>query len=312
MSKKTFQHFKEPALLYEILEEIKKRHPYGYEGLLKKIIDGISEYYNSIVNFQAQYDNTPKFLIGLSGGIDSALVTYLAVTAVGKENVFPLTMPVRDEEKESLLNAALIRAELGIELHNFPYVISIKNIVEQQIATINMLNCNFLTIETDINSQTIDDKIRIGNLASRTRINILYDFARKLNGRVLGTGNKIELMQGFAAKYGTPFSCDFNVLYELYKVDIYELARLLNIPQQIINAIPTTGYYSGQTHESELGATLEEQDAIIYLLFDKHVDPTDIEKEYKVNPKFINIIINRYKNSLHKRMLKQKYIKINY
>jgi NAD+ synthase len=221
-------------------------------------------------------------------------------------------MPAREDEIESLRNAELVRSNLGIDEQDFPFVIPIGNIIKEQLGTINSLGYGDITIETSLAAQSLDDKIRFGNFAARTRVAIIYDLARHLNGRVLGAGNKTEFVQGFAAKYGTPFSCDYNILYELYKLDVFELANLLNVPKKIIDSTPTTGYYQGQTHEAELGASLEEQDALAFLLFEKQVDAKSIIWKYGVNPDFVELMISRYERSLHKRMLQQDYVKIEY
>lgn len=100
---------------------------------------------------------------------------------------------------------------------------------------------------------------------------------RKLNAKVLGTGNRTEYVQGYAAKWGTPMAFDFGVLDELYKADVYRIAEVLQVPGKIVEQEPSTGYFPGQTHERELGATLKEQDAGAYLLFEKRMTPGEIE-----------------------------------
>jgi NAD+ synthase len=106
-------------------------------------------------------------------------------------------------------------------------------------------------------------------------------------------------------------SFDYGVLDDLYKIDVIELAKILNIPNTIINSQPSTGYYEGQTHENELGATLEEQDVLTYLLFDKKLNIKTIINKYKVNKGYLEIMVNKYKNSAHKRMLRQEHVTID-
>jgi NAD+ synthase len=311
-AEKRLSHFADPASVCQISDEIRGRHGKSYQALLNHLVGEISKYYLNLSEGENKGKHKPKFIIGLSGGIDSTVVTYLAARAVGPENVLPITMPAREDEIESLRNAELVRSNLGIDEQDFPFVIPIGNIIKEQLGTINSLGYGDITIETSLAAQSLDDKIRFGNFAARTRVAIIYDLARHLNGRVLGAGNKTEFVQGFAAKYGTPFSCDYNILYELYKLDVFELANLLNVPKKIIDSTPTTGYYQGQTHEAELGASLEEQDALAFLLFEKQVDAKSIIWKYGVNPDFVELMISRYERSLHKRMLQQDYVKIEY
>ena len=151
--------------------------------------------------------------------------------------------------------------------------------------------------------QTQEQKIRSGNFASRVRIAVLYDWLRSIRGRVLGTDNRTEHCQGYGTKFGTPMSYDFGVVNPLYKVDIYEIAGLLGLPQEILDAPPSTGFYEGQTHEGELGATMEEQDVIAYLLFEKWVSVRDLILHYGVDKEFAHTMLRRWEISGHKRIL---------
>ena len=94
----------------------------------------------------------------------------------------------------------------------------------------------------------------------------------------------------------------------LYKTDIYAIATVLNMPEQIIKSTPSTGYFPGQTHEKELGATWEEQDALAFLLFEKKRGGEEIVKEYKVKREFVKKMLQRYERSIEKRMLRQPHI----
>lgn len=97
--------------------------------------------------------------------------------------------------------------------------------------------------------------ITLGNIASRLRINLIYAIAKEKNALVLGTSNRTEFLQGYATKYGTPISCDFGILDDLYKTDILEIAAAIGVPKEILTRKPTTGFYPGQLHEVELSNT---------------------------------------------------------
>lgn len=305
--KKKIYHFSDTSKVYNVLNEMRSRHKGGYIPLLDSITSQIYSFYkkNGIAN-----KGKIKFIIGLSGGIDSSLVTCLAVKAVGVENVIPITMPARSTDTESVIKAAIAREKFGLNNSTINYVIPIEEIVLKEIETINNLNCDLVRINTDSESQDFTDKIRIGNFASRTRIAILYDLAKKINGRILGTGNKPEFVQGYAAKYGTPISYDYGVLDDLYKIDIIELAKITGVPDEIINSVPSTGYFPGQTHKQELDASIEEQDVIAYLLFEKKLTLSTVVTHYGVKEDFVQLTLERYKNSAHKRMLKQEHVTI--
>jgi NAD+ synthase len=312
--KKTYTHFPDRDSLFSVLDEMEHRLGFSYSALAHRMCQEIREYYERIPN--VSYDSTkevrPKLVLGLSGGVDSSVVAYLAASATGAEDVLPITMPAWDND-ECVRLSNLVRKELGINFFSsVQCVIPILGIVKQEIETINSLKWTGIHIDTASESQTDMDRMRIGNFASRARIAILYDIARKVNGKILGTGNRTEFVQGYAAKYGTPISFDFGVLDELYKVDIYALARVLEVPEEIITRIPTTGYFPGQTHEKELGATWEEQDALAFLLFEKRVRPEEIIKNYNVKREFVETMLMRYERSKEKRMLKQPHIKLGF
>jgi len=255
-----------------------------------------------------------RFLIALSGGIDSTVVTYLAVRAVGINSVLPITMPARPDDFDCLRFSALVRKQLGVQTNekeytsdeeHLPFVIDIEPILKTHMAVMKESPVKQIHLGTSYLDQSIEQKFRSGNFGSRIRIAILYDLQRAIRGRILGTCNRTEFCQGYNAKFGTPISYDFGVLNDMYKLDIYALAEALGVPQEIIDAAPSTGYFAGQTHEGELGATTEEQDIFCYLLFEKHLDPKTIAMTYGANEEFAWVIKNRFEMCDHKRCLNQ-------
>ncbi|MBU0460049.1 MAG: NAD(+) synthase [Nanoarchaeota archaeon] len=285
---KQFKHFPPESIDY-VLSEIRLD---DYEQTVSNICNQISEYYQRLPKFDGK---KPKLIIGLSGGIDSTIVSHLATRAVGAENVITINMPAYDED-ESIEKSNLVSRVLETE----HYIIPIKSIVEAEVQNISKY--------FPINSEIETGKIRTGNYASRARVAVLYDIAREVNGKILGTGNRTEFVQGYAAKWGTPISFDFGVLDDLYKVDVYAIAEVLGVSQEIIDAVSTTGYYKGQSHEEELGATLEEQDVAAYLLFEKGMSKEAIVKEFGASADYLDSMLQRYSRSADKRAIRQEHV----
>lgn len=315
---KHFRHFAKQETVLTLIDEIKNRHSTNYESLIDSICTQISNYFFQQFphadrtagrsRFSGKEDSIirPRYLVGLSGGIDSSVVTALAVKALGKEFVLPITMPARPDDAQSVGMAASMRNFLGYkEKDNLPYIIDIEPIVRSHIEVMTAQSSAQIQLGGSYYAQNKEEKMRSGNFASRIRTAVLYDFARSVRGRVQGTVNRTEFCQGYNAKYGTPISYDFGVLNELYKIDIYEIAKHLHLPSEILEAEPTTGYFEGQTHEGELGASIEEQDIFAYLLFEKNLAPEFIIKEYQANPEFVEIMCYRYQVCDHKRILNE-------
>lgn len=316
----SYRHFKNRQTVLTLIEEIKNRLSTGYKTLTSSVIAQIKAY------FQAQFPDAdptagrsrfanhtsdlikPKLMLGLSGGIDSTVATYLAVKAVGKENVLAVSMPARPDDFQSLAHAKLVRQELDLPTDNsaVPTIIDISSIVQAHREAMNQVSIPALGLNTQHAEQNTEQLFRSGNFGSRVRIAILYDFKRAIRGRVLGTGNRTELCQGYGTKYGTPLSYDFGLFDHLYKIDIYEMAKVLGVPQLIIDTPPTTGYFEGQTHEGELGASIEEQDIFAYLLFEKNMTAEEIENKYGASLSFAQLMQYRYKVSAHKRVLNER------
>ncbi|EAY27231.1 NAD(+) synthase [Microscilla marina] len=315
-----YRHFKDQQTVLMLIAEIKQRYAFGYTALTNKVIAQIKHYFQAQfpdadpTSGHSRFDNKedsylirPKLMLGLSGGIDSTVATYLAVRAVGKANVLAVSMPARPDDFQSLAHAKLVRQALELPTNNeqVPTIVDISPIVQAHREVMNQTHLAELGLNAGHLAQNTEQRFRSGNFGSRIRIAILYDFKRAIRGRVLGTGNKTELCQGYGTKYGTPLSYDFGLFNQLYKIDIYEMAKVLEVPQVIIDTPPTTGYFEGQTHEGELGASIEEQDIFTYLLFEKNLTPTQIQAKYGASLDFALLMQNRYKVSAHKRVLNE-------
>ncbi len=229
-------------------------------------------------------DETKKFdidrvIIGLSGGLDSSVSATLAVSALGKENVFGFILPYKTTSRESLDDAQLMVKILGIQAET----IDITPIVD-----------SYFKID-DV------DRVRRGNFIARVRMCVLFDKSNELNALVLGTSNKTELLLGYGTIYGDMASA-INPLGDLYKTQVRVLAKEIGIPERIISKPPTADLWVGQTDEGELGITYEEADDILYNLIERRIPPLVlIERGYDVSK--INKIVSLVKKNQFKRSL---------
>ncbi|MBO6109741.1 MAG: NAD+ synthase [Methanobrevibacter sp.] len=242
---------------------------------VKKTKDDIVEF----VQNKVSEANAEGLVIGLSGGIDSTLAAFLACEAVGNENVFGIVMPSTTTPTEDKLHGTAIAQLLGINY--------------KEIAIDSILN-EFLSV-----TQLEEDKLSIGNLKARIRMSIIYFYANSKNYLVSGTGNKSEILIGYFTKHGDG-ACDIEPIGDLYKTDVYQLAKYLEIPQEIIDKPPRAGLWNNQTDEDEIGMTYELLDKILYRNLEKDIDANSIADELDIEVNDVNDIINRVYRNKHK------------
>ncbi|MFX1323518.1 MAG: NAD+ synthase [Promethearchaeota archaeon] len=200
--------------------------------------------------------NVDGIIVGLSGGIDSAVTATLSVKAIGKEAVIGLGLPCLSIPQD-LNDAEIIANFLGIKF----IVIDLSSVFKE-----------YLNNSSKVINST---KIAEANLKARLRM-ISYYFIGQSLGRYLvgGTGNRTELAIGYFTKYGDG-GVDFEPIGALYKREVREIARRLNIPEQIITKPPSAGLWEGQTDEGEIGITYDLLDEIIYRI-DYNLDLSDL------------------------------------
>jgi NAD+ synthase len=189
-----------------------------------------------------------KAVIGLSGGIDSTISTYLSVKAFGKENVKVLLMPYKTSNESSFTDAMTVINELDISYKK----IDITGIVDS-------------TLEAAGNKDI--GNLRKGNIMARARMILLYDQSAEDKALVIGTSNKTEILLGYTTIFGDSASA-INPIGDLYKTQIWDLAKYLNVPQQIIDKQPTADLWEGQTDEGELGFTYKKADEFLFQKID--------------------------------------------
>lgn len=236
-----------------------------------------------LVNFlkdEANKVGFNKVVLGLSGGIDSAIVAYLAAKAFGPENVLGILMPYKCSSKESVDHAKLVVEDLGIRSE----LVEITPMVEP-----------YFNMNPDM------DGLRKGNRMARERMCILFDYSAKEKALVLGTSNKTEMLLGYSTQFGDGASA-INPIGDLYKTQIWELSRHMGVPNELIEKKPSADLWEGQTDESELGFSYKLADEILYRLIDERCKVEDILLE-GYSEEILNKITWKIKTSQYKRKL---------
>lgn len=218
-------------------------------------------------------------VIGLSGGIDSALSCALAVEALGRKNVLAVRMPYKSSSPDSLAHAQILIDQLEIP--------------STTIEITDMVNPLF---ERDPNIT----KLRKGNIMARERMIVLYDQSEVFKGLVIGTSNKTEILLGYSTQSGDAASA-INPIGDLYKTQVRQLANAMNIPGEIIDKAPSADLWEGQTDEGELGFAYEEADDLLYLLVDQRYSPQECV-EVGFDQAFVDTVVARVRRSQFKRM----------
>jgi NAD+ synthase len=216
----------------------------------KRIIEFIQE--------QLAKAGLDNLIVGISGGIDSAVTAALCVEAVGKEKVKGFLLPYKASHPDSLAHGRLLVEFLGVAY--------------QKIDISPMVDSYFETYFSKASA------LRKGNRMARERMCILFDQSALYGGLVAGTGNKSELFTGYVTQHGDG-ACAFEPLGHLYKTEVYELAELLQIPQELIDKAPTADLWDGQTDESEMGISYAMLDEILYRLYEQQITEAAIIAE---------------------------------
>ncbi|MBA4495770.1 NAD+ synthase [Paenactinomyces guangxiensis] len=221
-----------------------------------------------------------QVVLGLSGGIDSALSLYLAVAAFGKENVIAVRMPYKTSSQSSLDDARAAIEDTGVESLTIDITPQIDAYFEQMPEAA---------------------PLRRGNKMARERMTILYDLSAVHNALVIGTSNRTELLLGYGTQFGDVASA-INPIGDLYKTQVRQLAAYLGVPEQIIAKPPSADLWEDQTDEGELGFTYLEVDRLLYYMIDQRLS-LDKLRALGFNDAFIEkvstrIIRNQYKRTM--------------
>lgn len=193
-----------------------------------------------------QRAGSSRAVLGVSGGIDSALSCFLTAEAIGPENVLALWMPYRTSDPVHFADAQQVTQMLGVRLKTVDITPMVDPYLEQY--------------------PDISDRRR-GNIMARMRMIVLYDHSEIWHGLVVGSSNKTEWWLGYGTLYGD-MACAVNPLGDLYKTQVRQLARAMGVPEHIIAKPPTADLWPGQTDEGELGFLYADMDRALYLFID--------------------------------------------
>lgn len=252
-----------PSLDYEKVVQV-------ISGFLKRYVEGADR---------------EGVVLGLSGGLDSSVACVLAVKALGPGKVHGLILPdTRVTPIEDVRDAAMLAGALGIRY---------------QVIEIDRVYNSFSEAMPFYRG---DADIPNANLRARIRMIILYYYANLNELLVCGTSDKSEIMLGYFTKYGDG-GADILPIGDLYKTQVKELAKRLNLPERIVMKPSSPRLLPGQTAETELGATYEEIDQILYLHLECGFSLSEVEEKTKIDRRKIEAVIARVQAGQHKRQL---------
>jgi len=256
----------------QILEEIKNQ---DYPSITKKIED--------FLKTKLEKSNSNGVILGLSGGIDSSVITYLC-SRVLKEKTLALVMPdSKISPKEETEDALKIIDDLGINY--------------------KLLDINLIVSEY---SKYIEPNERaLGNLRARVRATILYYYANSKNLLVVGSSDKSEFLIGYFTKFGDG-SADILPIVSLYKTQVREIAKFLGVPKNIIEKKSSPNLWKGHSAEEEIGVRYDEIDAILYCIIDKKLSIDDTIQATGIEKNTVEKINKLYNTTEHKRITAAK------
>jgi len=217
------------------------------KGGLELNTDIVRELLVRFVRDETQSAGFAKGVIGVSGGVDSAVSAYLTAEALGRENTSAVILPYKASSPQSVSDAKLVVKKLGIR---------------SEVVDISPL------VDAYCDQWSVTDRVRRGNVMARMRMIVLYDVSAREHALVIGTSNKTELLVGYGTLYGDTASA-INPLGDLYKTQVWQLARKLDIPASIVEKTPTADLWEGQSDEGEMGFTYARVDSLLYHLVDE-------------------------------------------
>ncbi len=239
----------------------------------------ITDYLVRFLDNEVRKTGIKKVVIGLSGGIDSAVVAVLAHKTF-RDNLLCVMMPSQYSSQSSLNDALALCKDFKMNV--------ITASIEPMLRAYEALNPNM-------------DNLRKGNFSSRMRMSTIFDISARENALVLGTSNKSELMLGYGTLYGD-LSSALNPIGDLYKSEVYELAEHLNITKNIIDKAPSADLWDGQSDEDDLGYTYAQLDEALKLYVEDRISKEEIVK-MGVDKDMLEMIVSRiFRNQFKRKM----------
>ncbi len=221
-----------------------------------------------------------RAVFGLSGGIDSSVVAYLAVRALGADHVLAVTMPYKTSSDETRRDSEAVIADLGVQSLEVP--------ITPQIDA-------YLAAMPGVS------RMRLANKCARERMTVLYDQSAAFEGLVVGTSNKTELLLGYGTQFGDLASA-INPIGDLYKTQLQQLAAHLGVPEAILGKAPSGDLWVGQTDEGELGFAYEDVDRLLVLLVDRRWQPAHLVHA-GFDAGFVDTVLGMIRRNQYKRRL---------
>ncbi len=222
---------------------------------------------------------TDGVVLGLSGGIDSAVTAYLSVESLGSRRVMGLILPdLRVTPEEDVADAKTVASELGIEM-------SLIDIASIHSAFAKNLRSN---------------RLAEGNLRARIRMTILYYYANSTNRLVVGTGDRSELLIGYFTKFGDG-GVDILPIADLYKTEVRRLAETLGLSRRIISKRSSPRLWPGHEAEDELGLSYDVVDSVFKLYFDRKLGVKAVSSRLKLDVNTLQNLVSKYHETKHKR-----------
>jgi NAD+ synthase len=247
----------DPALPFELPEELRID-----TDVARRVIAGF-------IRGQLRQAGFERVVLGLSGGIDSALVAFLVAEAIGAEQLLCLLLPYRTSSPASRADAEEVVARLGCASR----LVDISPIVDGYFGT----EAEGVIAPGAGGSEALAaSALRRGNFMARTRMMVLYDASVSWGGLVVGTGNKTESLIGYTTLFGDS-ACAFNPVGDLYKTQVRQLSLAMGVPDAILRKAPSADLWPGQTDETEAGFTYHELDRLLFWMIDRRRSTGELE-----------------------------------